>query len=96
MLSKISNYRKNLPLKMFSLLFTIFNCFQIVEVLKYAEMKWKWLTSKIVPFTAEGSLLIFVTKKVKSHSMTYPSMKFLESVFASFLFFGIPEQYNFG
>nr|CAB3237061.1 ATP-dependent RNA helicase DDX42-like [Phallusia mammillata] len=42
---------------------------QIVEVFKAPTFKWKWLTSRIVPFTSEGSLLIFVTKKANAEEL---------------------------
>ncbi|CAK8677789.1 unnamed protein product [Clavelina lepadiformis] len=42
---------------------------QVVEVLRHPELKWKWLTSKIIPFTSEGSLLVFVTKKANAEEL---------------------------
>uniref|UniRef100_H2YEC3 RNA helicase n=1 Tax=Ciona savignyi TaxID=51511 RepID=H2YEC3_CIOSA len=42
---------------------------QIVEVFKSADMKWRWMTSRIIPFTSEGSLLIFVTKKANAEEL---------------------------
>ena len=37
---------------------------QIVMVHPLGGSKWNWLTSHLVEFTATGSVLIFVTKKV--------------------------------
>ncbi|XP_078483884.1 ATP-dependent RNA helicase DDX42-like [Ciona intestinalis] len=42
---------------------------QIVEVFKTADMKWKWLLRRIIPFTSEGSLLVFVTKKANAEEL---------------------------
>lgn len=36
---------------------------QIVRVVGLGGYKWNWLTSHIVEFTSQGSVLIFVTKK---------------------------------
>ena len=36
---------------------------QIVKVLGLGGYKWNWITSHIVEFTSQGSVLIFVTKK---------------------------------
>ncbi|VDK39191.1 unnamed protein product [Taenia asiatica] len=36
---------------------------QIVEIFNKWEEKWDWLTQNVVRFTAEGSVLIFVTRK---------------------------------
>lgn len=42
---------------------------QIVEVFKHEPDKWKWLLSHFVQFTSEGSLLIFVTKKLNAEEL---------------------------
>nr|XP_039248089.1 ATP-dependent RNA helicase DDX42-like isoform X1 [Styela clava]XP_039248090.1 ATP-dependent RNA helicase DDX42-like isoform X2 [Styela clava] len=43
---------------------------QIVEVLPNLDAKWHWLTRKIVQLTSQGSLLIFVTKKVNAEDIS--------------------------
>lgn len=39
---------------------------QIVEVLPLGPAKWTWLSRRLVGFTSEGSVLIFVTRKSNS------------------------------
>jgi len=42
---------------------------QIFEMFKSREQKWKWLTSHMASLTSEGSLLVFVTKKVDAQTL---------------------------
>lgn len=42
---------------------------QIVEIFKMQELKWKWLKRKVVPLTSEGSLLVFVTRKLNAEEL---------------------------
>lgn len=43
---------------------------QTVQVFSQECDKWRWLTQKIVQFTSEGSLLIFVTKKLNAEELS--------------------------
>jgi len=45
---------------------------QIVKVLTIGGAKWNWLLNNVVQFTSAGSVLIFVTKKVRCRSKTLP------------------------
>ncbi|XP_077863735.1 ATP-dependent RNA helicase DDX42-like [Saccoglossus kowalevskii] len=42
---------------------------QIVECLSDGPAKWPWLIKRLVSFTTEGSVLIFVTKKANSEEL---------------------------
>lgn len=42
------------------------NIQQIVKVFKDGPEKWKWLNSKLVEFTSQGKVLVFVTQKSNS------------------------------
>ncbi|XP_013060807.2 ATP-dependent RNA helicase DDX42 [Biomphalaria glabrata] len=42
---------------------------QIVEVLPLGPAKWTWLMRRLVGFTSEGSVLIFVTRKTNSEEL---------------------------
>ncbi|CAG5135669.1 unnamed protein product, partial [Candidula unifasciata] len=42
---------------------------QIVEVLPLGPAKWTWLMRRLVAFTSEGSVLIFVTRKANSEEL---------------------------
>jgi ATP-dependent RNA helicase DDX42 len=43
---------------------------QIVKLLSIGGAKWNWLLNNVVQFTSAGSVLIFVTKKVRCRSKT--------------------------
>jgi len=51
--------------------------------------KWNWLTSNIVEFTATGSVLIFVTKKLNAEEL-YNNLKLRE--FEALLLHGDMDQ----
>jgi hypothetical protein len=38
---------------------------QIVKLLPVGGAKWNWLLNNVVQFTSAGSVLVFVTKKVR-------------------------------
>ncbi|RWS26059.1 ATP-dependent RNA helicase DDX42-like protein, partial [Leptotrombidium deliense] len=42
---------------------------QIVKVLADGSEKWEWLNAKLVEFTSNGSVLIFVTKKANAEEL---------------------------
>ncbi|XP_054162662.1 ATP-dependent RNA helicase DDX42-like [Oppia nitens] len=42
---------------------------QVMIVFDSGPKKWEWLTSKIVEFTTQGSVLIFVTKKANAEEL---------------------------
>uniref|UniRef100_A0A0B7ALJ4 RNA helicase n=1 Tax=Arion vulgaris TaxID=1028688 RepID=A0A0B7ALJ4_9EUPU len=42
---------------------------QVVEVLPLGPAKWTWLMRRLVSFTSEGSVLIFVTRKTNSEEL---------------------------
>lgn len=42
---------------------------QIVEVMPLGPAKWTWLSRRLVGFTSEGSVLIFVTRKANSEEL---------------------------
>ncbi|XP_012944558.2 ATP-dependent RNA helicase DDX42 [Aplysia californica] len=42
---------------------------QVVEVLPLGPAKWTWLMQRLVGFTSEGSVLIFVTRKSNSEEL---------------------------
>lgn len=43
---------------------------QVIEVLPTPAEKWTWLLQRLVGFASEGSVLIFVTKKVNAEELT--------------------------
>ena len=43
---------------------------QIVKVMGLGGYKWAWLTSHLVEFTSQGSVLIFITKKQNCEELT--------------------------
>lgn len=44
---------------------------QIVKLLSVGGAKWNWLLNTIVQFMSSGSVLIFVTKKVRCKTLNY-------------------------
>lgn len=42
---------------------------QYVEVFKKREDKWSWLQQRLVSFTSQGAVLIFVTRKDNSEEL---------------------------
>ncbi|GFO07754.1 ATP-dependent RNA helicase ddx42 [Plakobranchus ocellatus] len=42
---------------------------QIIEILPLGPAKWTWLMHRLVGFTSEGSVLIFVTRKANSEEL---------------------------
>jgi ATP-dependent RNA helicase DDX42 len=42
---------------------------QVVLILEEGPKKWEWLTTRIVEFTSNGSVLIFVTKKLNAEEL---------------------------
>jgi uncharacterized membrane protein YozB (DUF420 family) len=44
---------------------------QIVKLLTVGGAKWNWLLNNIVQFMSSGSVLIFVTKKVRCKTLNY-------------------------
>jgi len=42
---------------------------QHVEMFKKREMKWPWLAQRLVDFTSQGAVLIFVTRKDNSEEV---------------------------
>ena len=56
---------------------------QIVKFMTVGGSKWNWLLNNVVQFTSAGSVLVFVTKKVRCGSKTLPliiNFKFQSSV----------------
>jgi ATP-dependent RNA helicase DDX42 len=45
---------------------------QIVKLMSVGGAKWNWLLNSIVQFTSAGSVLVFVTKKVRCRSKNLP------------------------
>ncbi|XP_046846143.1 ATP-dependent RNA helicase DDX42-like isoform X2 [Xenia sp. Carnegie-2017] len=43
---------------------------QIVQIFNDGAKKWQWLVGNLVRFTSEGSVLIFVTKKLNSEELS--------------------------
>ncbi|CAB3984381.1 ATP-dependent RNA helicase DDX42 [Paramuricea clavata] len=43
---------------------------QVVQIFNDAARKWQWLTANLVRFTSEGSVLIFVTRKLNSEELS--------------------------
>jgi ATP-dependent RNA helicase DDX42 len=44
---------------------------QIVKLLPVGGAKWNWLLNNVVQFMSSGSVLIFVTKKVRCKILTH-------------------------
>ncbi|RUS76863.1 hypothetical protein EGW08_015373 [Elysia chlorotica] len=42
---------------------------QVIEILPLGPAKWTWLMQRLVGFTSEGSVLIFVTRKANSEEL---------------------------
>ncbi len=42
---------------------------QVVKVVGLGGVKWNWLLTKLVEFTSEGSVLLFVTKKANCEEL---------------------------